>query len=92
MTNVQFEEDQQFGGSGGSFQSRKILGVPQTPGMIRLLGKLGIRDEKIAGYILIAIAIVAFVVSVFFFAKAFTGGSEGAKPDASRVSPPGGGI
>jgi len=62
MVDVQFEENGQFGSS-GSFQPRRILGVPATPGMIRLLGKFGIRNEKIAGYILITIAIVAFTVS-----------------------------
>ena len=65
MANVQFEEDQQFGSSSGSFQSRQILGVPQTPWMVRLLGKLGVRDEKIAGYILIGIAVVGISITMF---------------------------
>ena len=89
MVNGQFEEAQPLGSSSGSFQSRQILGVPATPGMVRLLGKLGVRDEKIAGYILITIAIVAFIVSIFIFAKVFTGGAGG---DASRVGPPAGEI
>ena len=65
MANVQFEEDQQFGGSSSGFQSRQILGVPQTPWMVRLLGKLGVRDEKIAGYILIGIAVVGISITMF---------------------------
>lgn len=91
MVDVQFEENGQFGSSGG-FQSRKILGLPATPGMIHLLGKFGIRNEKIASYILIAIAIVAFTVSIFIFAKVFTRGLGNAGPDAARVGPPAGEI
>ena len=92
MANVQFEEDQQFGGSSSGFQSRQILGVPQTPWMVRLLGKLGVRDEKIAGYILITIAIVAFTASIFIFMNVFSRGSDNAGPDAARVGPPVGEI
>lgn len=91
MVNVQFEEDGQFS-SGGGFQSRRILGIPATPGMVRLLGKLGIRNEKIAGYILMAIAIIAFTASIFIFAKVFTRGSGGTGGDAARVGPPAGEI
>ena len=87
MADVQFEENGQFG-SGGSFQSRRILGVPATPGMVRLLGKFGIRDEKVAGYILITVAIVAFTVSIFIFMNVFNRGSGNAGPDAARVGPP----
>ena len=85
MTNVQFEEENQFS---GGFRSRQVFGVPTTPGMIRLLGKFGIRDEKVAGYILITVAIVAFTVSIFIFMNVFTRGSGGAGPDAARVGPP----
>ena len=91
MTNVQFEENGQFG-SGGGFQSRRILGLPATPGMVRLLGKFGIRDEKIAGYILITVAIVAFTVSIFIFMNVFNRGSNNVGADAPRVGPPVGEI
>ncbi|TSC67206.1 MAG: hypothetical protein CEO19_312 [Parcubacteria group bacterium Gr01-1014_73] len=84
MTDVQFEEDNQFG-SGGSFQSRRILGIPTTPGLVRLLGKLGIRNEKVAGYILVAIALVAFTASIFIFAGVSTGGSS----SSQNIIPPG---
>jgi len=82
MVDVQFEEDGQFNSS-GSFQSRQIFGVPATPGMVRLLGKFGIRNEKVAGYILITITIVAFAVSIFIFTKLFTRGSS------QNIIPPG---
>lgn len=87
MTDVQFEENEQFS-PGGSFQSRQISGMPTTPGMIRLLGKFGIRNEKIAGYILIIIAVVAFTVSIFIFANVFNRGAVGAGPDTARIGPP----
>lgn len=65
MTNVQFEEDGQFS-SGGSLRSRQILGMPATPGMVRLLGKFGIHDKKVAGYILITAAIAGILITLFF--------------------------
>ena len=89
MTNVQFEEENQFS---GGFRSRQVFGVPTTPGMVRLLGKFGIRDEKVAGYILITVAIVAFTVSIFIFMNVFNRGSGNAGPDAARVGPPVGEI
>ncbi len=89
MSDVQFEEDGQFS-SGGGFQSRRIFGVPTTPGMIRLLSKFGIHNEKIAGYILVAIAIVAFTASIFIFAEVFTSDSSGMGLGAPRVGPPAG--
>ena len=85
MTNVQFEEENQFS---GGFRSRQVFGVPTTPGMVRLLGKFGIRDEKVAGYILITLAVVAFTVSIFIFMNVFNRGSGNAGPDATRVGPP----
>lgn len=88
MVDVQFEEDTQFN-SGGGFHSRQILGVPATPGMVLLLGKLGVRDEKVAGYLLVAIAVVAFAVSIFIFASVFGGGPAlNSVPDVPVAYPP----
>lgn len=83
MTNVQFEEDNQFNSASG-FQTRQSFGVPTTPGMVRLLGKLGVHDEKAAGYILVAIAIVAFAASIFILMNVF-----GAR-SSQDIIPPGG--
>lgn len=92
MVDVQFEEDAQFN-SGGGFRSRQILGVPATPGMVVLLGKLGVRDEKVAGYILVAIAIIAFIVSIFIFASVFGRSSApDSVPDVPGAYPPIGGV
>ncbi len=91
MVDVQFEEDGQFS-SGGGFQSRRILGIPTTPGMVRYLMKIGIKNEKIAGYILVAIAIIAFTASIFIFAGVSTGGYSAVEPETTRVGPPVGGI
>ena len=89
MVDVQFEEDGQFS-SGGGFQSRRILGIPTTPGMVRYLMKIGIKNDKIAGYILVAIAIIAFTASIFIFAGVFTSDSSGMGLGAPRVGPPAG--
>ena len=58
--------------------------------MVRWLGKFGIRNEKVAGYILIVIAIVAFTASLFIFAEVFTSDSSGMGLGAPRVGPPAG--
>ena len=79
MTNVQFEEENQFS---GGFRSRQVFGVPTTPGMIRLLGKFGIRDEKVAGHILIAVALMAATLAVVIFAREF-GGSRSTRPPSA---------
>ena len=91
MVDVQFEEENQFG-SGGSFQSRRILGIPATPGMVRWLGKFGIRNEKVAGYILVMIAIIAFTASLFIFAGVFKSGPSDSGADSVRIGPPPGEI
>ena len=65
MVDVQFEENYQSG-PGGS-KPQQIFGVPREPWMIRLLLKLGVRDEKTANYILIGIALLFLGVSAYFF-------------------------
>lgn len=62
MANVQFDENQQFGDSDG-FQSGRILGAQRTSNMVRLLGKIGIRDEKTAMWILVFVTIGCFATA-----------------------------
>ena len=51
-----------------SFKSRSILGDSATPGMARLLMKWGIvKSEKIAGMVLVAITVLSFGASIYFF-------------------------
>lgn len=89
MADVQFEEDNQFS-TGGGLQSRRNLGVPTTPGMVRLLAKIGVRDEKFAGYVLIVFAAVTFAVSFFIFARTFRSDPADSSANQVRVGPSGG--
>lgn len=90
MVDVQFEGEQQYG---GGFKSRSVLGLPTTPGMVRWLMKLGIKDEKAAGYVLVVLALVVFAVSIYFwFSVAGRGtpssaGSAGTMPPIEALPP-----
>lgn len=62
MTDLQFDEDKY----GSSFQSRSILGEARSPAMIRFILKTGlIKDEKKAGYFLIALSLVFFALTAY---------------------------
>ena len=88
MADVQFEEDSQF--NSGGLRPPLTSNAPTTPGMVRLLGRLGIQNEKIAGYILVAIVIIASAVAVFIFAKTLNQGADNAGPGVPRAGPPAG--
>lgn len=64
MTEIQFQEEQ---------QSQPAYG-PQQPFMIRLVLRTGlVRSERGAQYVLLGIAVIAFILSGFFL---FGGTSE----------------
>ena len=75
--SVEFEEDQQYGSQ--SFRSRQIMGEPVKPTMIKWLVKFGIvKDERYAGYILIGITILCFLISaIIFYETSKSPGSSG---------------
>lgn len=62
MSTIQFDDQNT------SFQSRRILGEPQTPNVIKFLLKKGIaRDEKHATKIVLITTGVMFFVAIILF-------------------------
>ena len=88
MADVQFEEDSQF--NSGGLRPPLTSNAPTTPGMVRWLSRLGVNNEKIAGYILVAIVIIASAVAVFIFAKTLNRGADNTGSDIPRVGLPDG--
>lgn len=72
MSEIQFNEENNLD---SSFTSRTILGAPASPKMVKALLKTGIvKNEKHAGYLLLGIAVVCFILAIyisytFLFAK-----------------------
>lgn len=65
MPDVQFNEDRP---DLYSFKSRSILGQATTPGMARWLIKTGlVKDERVAGLVLVIVMLSAFAASIYFF-------------------------
>jgi hypothetical protein len=61
MNQVQFHEDNEL-----HIKSRRLLGEPETPSMIRFLLRTGVvKNEKEALYILIAVVVVALSSTIF---------------------------
>lgn len=59
--SVQFNESNK-----NQFQSKKVLGLPETPKMIRfLINKKIIKNEKTAGIFLLIIILVSFLSAVY---------------------------
>jgi hypothetical protein len=64
MSEVDYEEGNL--GSNNRFQSRTILGMPETPKMVGWVMKIGVRDEKVAGQILM-VCILLFILTAFLY-------------------------
>jgi hypothetical protein len=63
MSEIQFNEENNLD---SSFTSRTILGAPTSPKMVKALLKTGIvKNEKHAGYLLLGIAIVCFILAIY---------------------------
>jgi hypothetical protein len=68
MSEISFHEDNEF-----HIRSRKLLGEPETPSMIRFLLRTGIvKDEKQALYVLIGVIVVALSSTVFLIRSEFS--------------------
>jgi hypothetical protein len=68
MSEISFHEDNEF-----HIRSRKLLGEPETPSMIRFLLRTGIvKDEKQALYVLIGVIVVALSSAVFLIRSEFS--------------------
>ena len=66
MSDFQLEEDKT--GIDSRFQSRVILGRPETPKMVAFMINKGIiKNEKTAGNVLIVISAVFFLSAIFIF-------------------------
>ncbi len=66
MSTIQFDEEQQ------QYTSRRILGERVQPGMVNFLMAKGIvKSQRQAGHILVIIATVCFVLSLYLFANLF---------------------
>ncbi len=63
MATVQFEDEN----NQAHYTSRSILGQPVQPKMISVLLKVGIKNEKQAGYVLFAITLIAFALAAYIF-------------------------
>ena len=70
MNGIDFHEDNDF-----HIRSRRLLGEPETPSMIRFLLRSGVaKTEKQALYILISVILVALSATIFII----RGGGSGA--------------
>jgi hypothetical protein len=68
MSNIQFEDSNARIQTG--FQSRSVLGQPETPGMVKRLIQLGIvKEEKTAGRLLTFLAIAVFLLAAFIMGR-----------------------
>jgi hypothetical protein len=77
---IEFEEDGLYT---KSFQSRAILGTPQTPGMVKYLVKMKVaKNEKSAGIMLLVISCIAAVVAVGIFVSTVS-----PQPSGKKLSP-----
>ncbi len=64
MSDVEFEDKN----IASSFRSRVIFGQPQTPAMVKSIMKvIPFADEKKAGYILLSITALFFLLSFIIF-------------------------
>lgn len=77
MTEVQFDEYNQFSQS-KDLSSRFKSKVSGQSGLTRLLMRFGVRNEKMAVYILAAAALLFFVLSAYFF---FFSGESSFRPN-----------
>lgn len=67
MPNVEFDENNLPMG-------RFTPGVGQSPGLVKLVIKLGIaKDERNANYVLIGIAVCAILLTIFVLKNSFSG-------------------
>ncbi len=86
MSDVQFEES--------NFQGRFTPVSSQLPTLVRLVLKTGlVKDEKQANYVLIGIAVVAVISTIFVIKSNFGGAQSGGDfVPPSSFSEPGLGI
>ena len=78
MSEIRFDEEV----SGQGYTSRKILGERVQPKMVTFLTKMGINPQT-AGYILLSIAVLAFVISAYLL---FSFGFLGSRRDFHETS------
>lgn len=85
MGEIQFENES------STFKSRRVFGEPETPVMIKgIMRILPIKSEQQAGYLLMSIAVLGLLASIFIIYSATSTGTPGefvvsAKtPDAIR--------
>lgn len=68
MNDIEFDTDKNY--SSNTYTSN---GASQDPVMIRWLMKFGVPDATLAGYILIGIVVIFFVITIFLYAGIFKG-------------------
>jgi hypothetical protein len=90
MSDLQFDEGKV---GSGSFQSRTILGAPETPGMVKMLVKSGIiKNESSGGKVLLLVAAISLILAVIIFSYFVLGvGHKSAtRPDMNpfELNPP----
>jgi len=72
MGGIDFHEENEF-----HIKSRRLLGAPETPTMVRFLLRIGVaKNEKQALYILLGVIVVALSATIFLMRDGGGSGDE----------------
>lgn len=85
MSDVQFDDSQEV--VQGIYNSRVVATSSSVPLMVKWLLKLGVKNEKVAKYILLVISIAFFIITFVILSQTFGGSTVNDYPPVRGPEP-----